>query len=74
MFCPRRARVHTAFVPSPYDTESLKLEVSRSGESVADSCGGQSGVWQRWFAVGPHQSFRRSASHFHIGVDILPTI
>lgn len=26
-FCGR-ARVHTDFVPSPYDTESLKLKVS----------------------------------------------
>ncbi len=30
-FCGR-ARVHTDFVPSPYDTESLKLKVNKSGK------------------------------------------
>lgn len=30
-FCGR-ARVHTEFVPSPYDTESLKLKVNKSGK------------------------------------------
>lgn len=37
-FCGR-ARVHTDFVPSPYDTDSLKLKVRRSS-----GCGGGSSV------------------------------
>lgn len=32
-FCGR-ARVHTEYVPSPYDTESLKLKVNKYGKQM----------------------------------------
>lgn len=38
LLCTRRlggrAKVHTDFMPSPYDNESLKLQVSNAGKSM----------------------------------------